>query len=43
MTEKFLTLSEEEFSYLLRKNDSREKISEEKKEVYRYSKVRPFL
>lgn len=40
MTEKFLTLSEEEFSCLLRKNTSAEKIPEEKKEAYRYSKVR---
>lgn len=41
MTEKFLTLSDKEFSYLLRKNSDFETICKETKETYRYSKVRP--
>lgn len=40
MTEKFLTLSEKEFNFLLRKNAIPENMLESKKEVYRYSKVR---
>lgn len=40
MTEKFLTLSEKEFKFLLRKNAIPENMLESKKEAYRYSKVR---
>ncbi|KAF8492701.1 mitochondrial protein Pet127-domain-containing protein, partial [Gautieria morchelliformis] len=43
MTEKFLTLSNEEFSFLLRKNTNPEKVPVQKKEAYRYSKSTKFV